>query len=316
MSGPPSTCIRHAFAPSAVISERGDFLAILTISSGLSTDPLPTIKVAFPGRFTIVLRSIKSRFIFPTLASVITSPSINSPIHSEPSFQSESLYLACQANLSRLTRMVRSEFCSILGSAKSDIARLRGCSAKGSPTMLITRLPESLALEAISAAAPEPVPPPRAASRMTNSDFSNSGDMFEIPSLNLWAAKFGSAAAPFPLPEASKCRQCAEWLISKEDSSASISSKSESLEHLVWALDDHPQPMPPTPTIRIASWSMNPGNGQARLFCLIHKLHNVCIVFSRLLPKSYPALVSIPSRNILSPFQNRTNTSHLGGPRY
>ena len=255
MSGPPSTCIIQPLAPSIDISDRGEFLAILTTSSGFEVVPLPTIIVALPGLPIIVRRSIKSRFIFPTLASVVTRPSINSSIHSDPIFQSDSRCLACHASLSRLTRMHRSEFLSNAGRAFSAIADRRGCSAKGIPTILMTRLPVSEDRAASSAAAPEPVPPPKAVRMITSSLFVSISWMLATPSLSLCAAKFGRAAVPFALPDASRWRQWASNSEEKEVSSASTSNSSESCKHLACAREDQLQPIPPTPTI-----SMDPGS--------------------------------------------------------
>ena len=100
--------------------------------------------------------------------------------------------------------MHRSEFLSIAGMALSAIAQRRGCSAKGIPTILITRLPASADRAAISAAAPEPVPPPKAVRIITSSELFSIPWMLAIPSLSRCAAKFGSAAVPLPLPDASR----------------------------------------------------------------------------------------------------------------
>ena len=136
------------------------------------------------------------------------------------------------------------------------MAHLKGCSANGRPTMLSTRLPVSLALAASSAAAPDPVPPPSAVRKTTSSDLSRRGEMFPKPSMSLCAAKFGSAAVPLASPVASRWRQWASWEDEKEDSSASMRSRSANSEHLAWARSDHPHPIPPTPTMRIVPCSM------------------------------------------------------------
>ncbi len=188
---------------------------------------MPTINVAFPGFSIIERMSIKSRFMVPTSAIVVTRPSISSSIQPDPVIQSVLRCLACQASLSILTLIHTWELESKPEIASLAIERLNGCSANGSPAMDRTRQPLFFATDAISDEAPEPIPPPNPVSINIISAFSISGITESRPSLSLCVAIMGSAAEPLPSPPASRKRQLAVLAPSNEVSSASIRSSSD-----------------------------------------------------------------------------------------
>ena len=209
ISGPPSTCIRHPLAPSRPMSINGDLRASSTMALMLSKGPEATMSVALPLCFTTVFKSIKSRFILPSLPIVEISPSTSSSTQPDPCCQSILLLRDCHANLSSETRMQTSTASSRLGRASLAILDLKDCSAKGSPATTTTIAPFLLAERASSKVEPVPVPPPSPVRMITNSAESSTSAISGMAVMVLWAANAGSAAVPFSMPVGSKCIQCA-----------------------------------------------------------------------------------------------------------